>query len=726
MKTLGDLCYRRRRLVLGGWVVLLIILFVLSDALAGEYKTEFNLPGYESQDAIDLVERRGALERTGIFPAQIVFRADQGIDDPQVRRTMETLFGDIEGAVEGIQVLSPYDAHNAYQIAEGRRLAYAELNIPDRPYEQYLDDAAAIKAVWQEVELPGLQVELGGDLFAQEAFSGAELAGLLAAVIILLVAFGSVLAMGLPIATALFGIAAGVALIGLLTRVMAVPTDTDTVAIMVGIGVGIDYALLIVSRYRAGLHDGLEPREAVMLALDTSGRAVLFAGTTVVISLLGMYILQIDFFISLAAAVVAAVLMTMLATLTLMPALLGFVGRNIDRFGLPHRAARAEGSAATAFWYRWSRLVQRRPWPALLLGGGVLIALMLPLFFIRLGFGDEGNLPESDTARRAYDLLGQGFGPGFNGQILVVADTLNGGGDAVSLAALHDAIEATPGVASATDPQPLAGGLHLLIVFPASAPQDSETDDLVRKLREETIPPVASETGPRVLVSGEPAFVVDFSALTASRLPIFIAAVLLLSFLLLMTVFHSVVVPLKAVVMNLFSIGAAFGAMVAVFQWGFGAELLGIGREGPIDAWAPLFIFAIVYGLSMDYEVFLLTRMREEYDRNGGDNASAVADGLAATGRVISAAALIMVCVFGGFVLSELRDIKLLGFGLAFAIFIDATIVRLVVVPSLMELMGRANWWAPSWLVRLLPTLRFEAGTGTRASSAAEATAGDS
>jgi RND superfamily putative drug exporter len=334
--------------------------------------------------------------------------------------------------------------------------------------------------------------------------------------------------------------------------------------------------------------------------------------------------------------------------------------------------------------------------------------LAIPLFSIRLGFADAGNRQESDTTRRAYDMLSEGFGVGFNAPILVVAETPNGASDAASVQQLKGALESTEGVASVVGPIPAAGGqIQLFNVFASSAPQDEETSALVHRLRDETIAPVVSGRAIPALTTGGPAFVVDFSDYMMDKLPIFFGAVLLLSFLLLMTVFHSVVVPLKAVIMNMLSIGAAFGAIVAVFQWGIGASLIGVGKEGPIEAWVPMMLFAIVFGLSMDYEVFLLTRVREEYDRKG-DNSRAVADGLAATGRVISAAALIMVCVFGSFILGSDRSLKLLGFSLAFAVLLDATVVRLVLVPATMELLGRWNWWAPSWLVRYLPTIRVD------------------
>jgi RND superfamily putative drug exporter len=412
-----------------------------------------------------------------------------------------------------------------------------------------------------------------------------------------------------------------------------------------------------------------------------------------------------EFMRSITIGAILAVLMTMLASITLLPAMLGFVGHNIDKLGLPHKKA-AEDDGRRSFWYRWSRVIQAHPWPAFLLSAAVLIALALPVFWLRLGFGDAGNLPESNSPRKAYDMLSEGFGPGFNAPILVVADTPNGASDAAKVRELRDDVVGLENVDSASEPQSLADGqVHIFNVFAESAPQDEATNDLVHRIRDR-VPTVITTETPVVRLTGDPPFLVDFADYVGGRLPLFIGAVLLLSFLLLLTVFHSIVVAAKAVVMNMLSIAAAFGALVIVFQWGVGDNLIGLGREGPIEAWSPMMLFAIIFGLSMDYEVFLLTRIREEYDRTG-DNAQAVANGLAATGRVISAAAAIMICVFGAFVLGELRDLKLLGFGLAFAILVDATIVRLVLVPALMELMGTWNWYLPSWL-RWLPVIRVE------------------
>jgi RND superfamily putative drug exporter len=706
LQRLARTTYRRRWLVLGGWVVLLVGLFALVSGAGGDYRTSFDLPGSESQEAFDLLEERGFSDRAG-ERGQIVFEVDQGVDDPEVQAAMEELFADVEAEVEAVSVVSPYAEEGARQISDDGTIAYAELNFEDRTYEDYQPIADDVVALTEDVDVEGLRVENGGDIFAEQYEPGSEQIGLLGAIIILLIAFGSVLAMGLPIMTALFGIGTGIALVGLAARFIDMPDFTSQAVLMIGIGVGIDYALFIVTRYRQSLKEGLEPEDAVARAMDTSGRAVLFAGSTVIVSMLGMLLIGLDMIRGVAIAIVLGVLMTMLASVTLLPAVLGFVGRNIDKLGLPHRH-KAEQAERTSFWHRWSRVIQRRPWPAFVVGLVVLVVLAIPVLDLRLGFSDAGNRPTTDTSRQAYDMLAEGFGPGFNGPLTVVADVSGGSDDMTAVESLPAELSETPGVAFVTPIETNdAGDTALFQVFPTTAPQDKETEDVVHTLRDDVIPGAVEGTTAEVKVTGLTASVVDFSDYIAGRLPIFIGAVLLLSFVLLMVVFRSLLVPLKAVVMNLLSIGAAYGATVAVFQWGWGSSLLGIGREGPIEAWAPMFLFAIVFGLSMDYEVFLLSRIREDYDRTG-DNALAVADGLSATARVITAAAAIMVVVFGSFVLGSDRALKLFGFGLAVAVFIDATIVRLILVPATMELLGDRNWWLPRWLDRILPQVHID------------------
>ncbi|HET9608165.1 MAG TPA: MMPL family transporter [Acidimicrobiales bacterium] len=706
LQRLARTCYRRRWTVLGGWVVLLVGLFALNTAYGGKFLDEFDLPGSESQQAFDMLDEHGFEARTG-FSGQVVFTAAD-VRDPAVQRGMEDLFAEIEQIVEPGEVVSPYGPEGDRFVNDDATIAYAEVNMGDRDSDEYLAVGDEVRALVAGTTVPGTTVELGGDAFVEEAEFSSEVVGFIAAMIILLVAFGSLLAMGLPLLTAIFGIVTGIALVGLTVNLIGMPSFSNQAVAMIGIGVGIDYALLIVTRYRESLHAGMTPEEAVVRSIDTAGRAVLFAGTTVVIAVLGLFVVGLAMVRGLAVGVSIGVLMTMLASLTLLPAVLGFVGTNVDRLGLPHRR-RHEGADDRSVWYRWSRVIQRRPWPALVISAAVLVVLAVPVFSIRLGFGDAGNRPTSDTTRRAYDLVAEGFGPGANGPLLVVAEAREGDIDLPALERVSAAANDTPGVAFAAPPVPNeAGDAAIIPVEPLTSPQDEATEVLVHTLRDDVIPEAVGDSPTTVAVGGSTASVVDFAEFTAARLPWFIGAVLLVSFVLLMVVFRSLLVPLKAVIMNLLSVGAAYGLIVAVFQWGWGRSLVGVGKEGPIDAWVPMMLFAVIFGLSMDYEVFLLSRIREEYDRTR-DNATAVANGLAATARVITAAAAIMFCVFGAFVLGADRSLKLFGLGLALAVLLDATVVRLVLVPSTMELLGDRNWWLPRWLDRLLPVVHVEA-----------------
>lgn len=706
-KSLARTCYNHRRIVTAGWVVLLVGLFALSSVAGGEYHTDFSLPGAESQEALDILGEHGFTSRTG-QQAQVVLHSEQGVNTPEVQQAMSNLFTSIEAQVPGVTIASPFTPEGASQISQDGTIAYAEINMSERTQEEYREAADQIKDIRAQIDVPNVQIEFGGDMFLEQAAFSSEAVGMLAAVVILLVAFGSILAMGLPIGTALFGIGCGVALVGVATRFMSIPDFTTPAAAMVGIGVGIDYALFIITRYRQGLHDGRTPEDAVVLAINTAGRAVLFAGTTVVIAVMGMVLMNLSSINGVAVGIALAVLMTMFAALTLLPALLGFTGDKIDKFGLPHRK-QAEGDVRASFWYRWSRLIQRRPWPAVVVALIVLIALSVPVVDMRLGFGDAGNRPTADTSRRAYDLISEGFGPGSNSPLVLAAELPGGEADMAALQQLSANLSQTPGVAFTTPPQPNeAGDAALMMVFPTTSPQDEATTDLVHHLRDDVVPQSIEGSSAVVKVGGAAAAAIDFSEHTLNQMPLFLGAVLVLSFILLMVVFRSVLVPLKAVIVNLLSVGAAYGLLVAVFQWGWGISLIGVGKEGPVEAWVPMMLFAVVFGLSMDYEVFLLSRIREEYDRTG-DNASAVADGLAATARVITAAAAIMVCVFGSFVLGVDRSLQIMGFGLAIAVLIDATIVRLVLVPATMELLGDRNWWIPRWLDRILPAIHVEA-----------------
>jgi RND superfamily putative drug exporter len=704
LRRLARLCHRRRRIVVAGWVLALVALSAAAGAVGGELEDDFSLPASESQDAVEVLEDGGFPTRAG-FQGRLVVAAEGGVQGPDLERAVTALLDRIADEVPDAAVTSPYSPDGAHQVSPDGTIAFAEIALSDRDEDAYGEAVDTITALVEEAEVPDAQLELGGDRFVEPAEGGSEAIGFLAAMVILLLAFGSVLAMGLPLLTAVFGIGTGVAVVTLMANVVTMPSFTLQLVMMLGIGVGIDYALFIVTRYRQALADGLDPAAAVELAIDTAGRAVLFAGTTVVISVMGLLVVGLEINRALGIAAATGVAMTMLASVTLLPALLGFVGRNIDRLGLPHRH-RPGGQAAAGLGLRWSRVVQRRPVAAALVGFVVLGLLAVPALSMRLGFGDAGNLPTSDTTRRAYDLLAEGFGPGANGPLLLAATVPEGGDD--DLQGIVDAVAGADGVARTSPPILNADGdVALIQVVPDGAPQDEATTELVHRLRDDVLPTATEGTGVEVLVGGAQAGVVDFSDFAGSRLPAFIVAVLALSFVLLMAVFRSVLVPLKAVIMNLLSIGAAYGVVVAVFQWGWGASLIGVGREGPVEVWAPMMLFAIVFGLSMDYEVFLLSRIREEYDRTG-DNATAVASGLAHTARVITAAAAIMVVVFAGFVLSGQRGLQLFGLGLATAVLVDATLVRLVLVPATMELLGDRNWWLPRWLDRILPAIHVE------------------
>jgi putative drug exporter of the RND superfamily len=721
LQRLARFCYRRRWRILGAWVVLLIGLFALNSTVGGKFLDEFDLPGSESQEAVDLLEEHDFNDRAGAT-GQIVFKADD-VTDPTVQRDMQPLFDQIAEITAPSEVVSPYSEEGAHQISqrgpEAGKIAYAEVNLADRDSDELYDIGTEAREAVADADIPGVQVELGGDIAFEQTEFSSEVIGFVAALIILLIAFGSLLAAGLPLVTAIFGIVTGIAIVGLVVNVIGMPSFSNQAVAMIAIGVGIDYALFIVTRYREGLSDGMTPECAIVRALDTAGRAVLFAGCTVIIAILGLFTIGLDMIRGLAVGISIGVLMTLLAALTLLPAILGFVGKNIDKFGLPHRR-RAERAGRQSFWYRWSRVIQRRPWPAVLASAAVLILLTIPLLGLRLGFGDAGNQPTDQTVRRAYDLMSEGFGPGANGPLLLAAETPGGQSDLQALEGLSRDLNETEGVAFATEPIPNdSGDAAIIQVQPTTSPQDKETAHLVNRLRDDVVPDAVAGSTADVKVGGATAAVVDFSRYIADRLPWFIGAVLVLSFLLLTVVFRSLLVPLKAVIMNLLSVGAAYGILVAVFQWGWGDSLLGVGREGPIEAWIPIFLFAVIFGLSMDYEVFLLSRIREDYDRTH-DNATAVANGLAVTARVITAAAAIMFCVFMSFVLGDDRSLKMFGFGLAMAVLIDATIVRLVLVPATMELLGDRNWWLPRWLDRMLPVVHVEAEEAVVAGTAPE------
>ena len=707
--------YRNRWRALAFWIVALIVIGFLGSKFGGDYARDFSLPGAESQKAFDLLKAKFHAKAGGTV--DIVFEAPQGVSDPQVTSAMERYFADLKQLPHIGEIADPY--HPALGASSGvskdGTIAYAEAQFAIEPQDVPNSEANRLIDMGDEIAktVPGLRIAYAGFIIEQAQQAppgGAEAVGLAAAIIILLLTFGSLLAMLLPIMIALFGIGIGLSLLLLLAHVIAVPEFTPQVASMIGIGVGIDYALFIVTRYRQGLRQQRDPEEANILALATAGRAVVFAGTVVVISLLGVLLMGFAFMQGIAVGGSAAVFVTMLASITLLPAMLGFVGKNIDRFRLPiGRKRDPSGLSSHDAWYRWSRIIQRRPVVFASLGFAIVILLAMPLFSMRLGSADAGNNPTDLTTRQAYDLLSKGFGPGFNGPLLLVAQ-LQDPQDVRTLQDLQTRLGETPGVAHVLPPIVNPGGdTAVMTVYPSSSPQDAETSDLVKRLRSEILPQATQGTGVQVLVGGITAVFQDFAHQIGRRLPILIGVVILLSFLLLMMVFRSIVVPIKAAVMNLLTIAAAYGVMVAVFQWGWARSVFGVGKPGPIEAWIPTMMFTILFGLSMDYEIFLLSRIREEYLKTR-DNAEAVANGLAYTGRVITAAAAVMIAVFLSFVIGfDVRQVKEIGLGLAVAIFIDATLVRAILLPATMKLLGDRNWYLPKKL-NWLPHIEHEGG----------------
>ena len=746
LRKLATFAVRRKKtMVLGIWLPFVILISIASSSLGDAFRTEMELPNSDARDAQEMISRVSPSD--GGESSQIVFKTTGSIDDPETKEAITSALTAV-AEIPRLRVLSPYEVPT--QANQNRTIAFAQVTTPENMSMQEMEVVAEdIKKVTKSLRTTdGVTVEYGGQLFRVFEMPESEALGLLAAVIILVLAFGSVIAMGLPIGIALLGLAAASGIVMIVSNLMSMPSEATSMVAMIGLGVGIDYALFIVTRYREALHDGMSVEDSIVEAIDTSGRAVLFAGITVVVALLGLLSIGLAFVSGFSVAMAIGVAVMMIASVTLLPALLAMVGHRIDntsraavlslaiavfsamiaifthtaaivlagvivaiavqilrffiaslRAPLPHRA---QNNHQHSVWWRWSRVIQRRPWTSLI-GSVVLLGVMsAPMFSLRLGFSDNGNADKSTDVRRAYDLISEGFGPGFNGPLYISVGG-NTPSDPAAMNQFAATISQAEGIAAAV-PVPLPSDeVGLVIAYPTTSPQDEATSDLVHRLRSDVIP----ATNVDAKVGGFTAGGIDFSDYLSQRLPWLIGIVLVLSFILLMAVFRSILVPLKAVLMNLLSVGAAYGVVVAVFQWGWAGDFFGIGKPGPVEAWAPMFLFAIVFGLSMDYEVFLLSRMKEEYHRTG-DNATAVADGVAATARVITAAALIMVCVFAAFVLAPDRQLKLFGMGMAVAVFIDATVVRMLLVPATMELLGDRNWWIPKWLDRVLPRIDVE------------------
>ena len=722
MRTLAGWCVRHRRIVVLLWLLVLVGSVFMVQQVGTQYSDNFNFPHTESTDAINLLK--------SVAPAhsgdteEVVFgtSGSASLTDPAIGQRINTMVDELNRLPHVSGAVSPYDTAgnlvNTSNINPARNVGF--LQVPFDKLASHISTAEAKKFVniVTGTSGDGLTVAVTGQLAEQanRVSIGSTGLGVLLALVVLLLVFGSVFAALLPILSALFALGTAYNVIGVTSHAMGIPSIAPELMLLIGLGVGVDYALFIVTRHRQGLVAGRDVESSIVNAVNTSGRAVLFAGIIVCIALLGMLALGVSFLYGLAVAAAIGVAFTMVAALTLLPAMLGFIGPKVmsrkQKRNLAENGPRIVGADSKGFWPNWADRVQRMPWLSAGAALLVIVILALPFFSLQLGSADQGTDPAGTPTRVAFDMLSRGFGPGFNGPLMLVG-VVQPGQHAVVDTVVQD-VSRQPDVARVAEPVYIpsktgSGDVVLVNVYPDSAPQDATTTDLVNHLRGHTIPQAVGDSGVKILVGGTTAIFVDFADVLSSKLPLFITLVVSLSFLLLMTVFRSFVIPLTAAVMNLLSIGAAFGILVAVFQWGDAGSLIGLNGTSPIEAFLPVMLFAILFGLSMDYQVFLVSRMHEEYIKSGGDNRVAVRNGLAATGKTITAAALIMILVFGSFILGGQRVIKEFGIGLAAGILVDAIFIRMAIVPSLMMLFGKANWWFPRWLDRALPRLAVDA-----------------
>lgn len=709
LQRLAGWSQRHQWLAIGLWVAVLVGITAMSQVVGDNYHDDHALPGTESQELSDTLEEN-APQRSG-DSIQVVFHDEDGLSSGDNRDRIEALLGDLENEPHVSGVANPFESDGA--VSSDGTIGYASLALDASSTDVPSEDVEEIIGTAQAAGGDGLRIELGGDAVrgVQESGGGAaEGAGMLAALVILVFMFGSLLAASLPLITAVFAVGSTLGVIVLVSNTVTIATYTAPLMMLVGIGVGIDYALLIFARYRSELLGGVDRQQAARTALDTAGRSVIFAGVTVIIALLGLFALGLGSLQGVALAVALTVLVTMAASLTLLPSLLTVFGRRIERRVVKHaeRSKRVPGRG----WRRLADTVGRRPWAPLTIAVALLLALAAPALDMRLGFADAGNDSESSTSRQAYDLLAQGFGPGFNGPLIVLAQ---GTGDD-GAAALQETLDGAADIAGTTPPQPFPGSdMAMVMAFPEATPQDGATSELVDDLREDVLPGLSQQTGATYLVGGSTAASDDFADAVSDRLPLFLIVVVGLSSVLLMAVFRSIWIPVKAAVLNLLSIGASLGVVTLVF----GDGMFGV-PAGPVEAFVPVMIFAIVFGLSMDYEVFLVSRMHEEWRRTG-DAVRAVREGLAATGGVITAAAAIMIVVFGAFMLSPDRMLQQFGLGLAVAVFLDAVVIRCLIVPAVMRLLGERAWWLPRSLARTLPRVPLERDEVVEQESDAEA-----
>ena len=706
---LGSWSFRHPRLVTVAWLLVLIAATVAGRMTGSAFRTDLTGGNTPSQAAAAFLREHFPAQAGDA--AQVVFATAAPVTSAANRARIDRTLAGLAGLPHVASVHGPFSAGAAHLVSPEGHLAFGVVQF-DRS-----GDALPLAAIQRVISQtrgaagPGFDVQLGGAPIQRTenpAFGTSEAAGILAAVVILLLAFGSVIAMALPIATAIAAVTTTFGVLDVLSRVVTVPSFGPELAALVGLGVGIDYALFVVTRYRSALHGGAAPQQAVVTAMAVSGRAVVFAGSTVVLSLLGLFLLGLPFIYGAALGAIIAVLLVMAASVTLLPAALGFAGTGIDRLRVGRRSRTDLSSGIShGWWWRWSRQVQRHPWLAGTTALAALALLAAPFASLRLAFTDAGTSPPSYTSRQAYDLIAKGFGPGTNGPLLV-AVKLPGPGAERTVASLRAGLARQPDVALVTpqDYNP-AKTAAVLTVVPRTSPQDARTAALVQRLRQAAVPHATAGTSVRALIGGETAASIDTSGLISRHLAAVVACVIALSVLLLIAAFRSVLVPLVSAGLTLASTAAAYGVMVAVFQWGWLGSGIDNGATAPVDPWIPLMLFALLFGFSMDYQVFLLSRIREEW-LGGATDSDAVANGLAATGRVITSAAAIMICVFAAFVLGDLRVLRVIGLGMAVAIFLDATLVRMAAMPSALRLLGRAAWWFPRWLDRAIPAFLAE------------------
>ena len=707
---LGAWCFGHRRLVAVGWLVVLVAMTLAGRVAGSAFRTDLTGGNTQSQQAASFLRDQFPAQAGDI--AQVVFATRAPVTTAADRARINRTLAGLAGLPDVASVRGPFSPGAAHQVSADGHLAYGIVQF-DRGGDA-LPDAAISRVITRArgAAGPGFNVQLGGTPVQKTenpAFGTSEAAGILAAVVILLLAFGSVIAMALPIVTAIVGVSATFGVLDVASHAVAVPSFGPELAALVGLGVGIDYALFVVTRYRSALGAGAAPQQAVMTAMAISGRAVVLAGSTVVLSLLGLFLLGLPFIYGAALGAIIAVLLVMAASLTLLPAGLGFAGTGIDRLRVARRSRPATPAGTTqTWWWRWSRQVQRRPWPALAAALAVLAVLAVPFASLRLAFTDAGTSPASYTSRQAYDLIAEGFGPGANGPLIVALRLPGPGGQPAAASSLRQDLARQHDVSFVTPPEfNPARTAAVLTVIPRTSPQDARTAALVQRLRQVAVPRATAGTGIRALIGGQTAASIDTSGVISRDLAAVVGFVIALSVLLLMAAFRSVIVPLVSAGLTLASTAAAYGVIVAVFQWGWLGSGIGNGATAPVDPWIPLMLFALLFGFSMDYQVFLLSRIRERW-LEGASESDAVADGLAATGRVITSAAAIMICVFAAFVLGDLRVLRVIGLGMAAAIFLDATLVRMVAMPAALRLLGRASWRFPRCLDRAIPAFLSE------------------